>query len=103
MEKGCLVVNEEINPGKMGLKLYRGLVKPIAFYPFKEDLSCIRTLSPAAPPPNRQIASVLPVVICSAPPTGEEELNDPSSEITDTPDMTPNEVTETADKDVKAT
>ncbi|KAF8516074.1 hypothetical protein BDD12DRAFT_985043 [Trichophaea hybrida] len=91
-EKGCPVVNEEINLGEMGLKLYRGLVMPDACYPFKEDQSRIRTLSPSVPPPNRQIPSAspaqvpsalpaqvpsaLPALIFPAPPTEEEEPSD---------------------------
>ncbi|KAF8241917.1 hypothetical protein K440DRAFT_640833 [Wilcoxina mikolae CBS 423.85] len=116
LEKGCLVVNEEINLGRMGLKLYRGLVMPVAYYPFKEDQSRPRTLSASAPPPNRQIPSTLsvlipsalPVLISSTAPTEEEKLSDfdsptpseshssedSSFEILDIPDTTPDDVTE---------
>jgi hypothetical protein len=126
VEKGCPVVNEEINLGEMGLKLYRGLVMPNACYPFKEDQSRICTLSPSVPPPNRQIPSASPAQVPSAspalifpaPPTEEEEpsdleapptpsgpfsLEDPSPEILDTPDTTLDNVTEVTDKDDEAT
>ncbi|KAF8536299.1 hypothetical protein BDD12DRAFT_982821 [Trichophaea hybrida] len=65
---------------------------PDACYPFKEDQSRIRTLSPSVPPPNRQIPSAspaqvpsaspaqvpsaLPALIFPAPPTEEEEPSD---------------------------
>ncbi|KAF8248564.1 hypothetical protein K440DRAFT_642215 [Wilcoxina mikolae CBS 423.85] len=68
LEKGCPLVNEEISLGKMGLKLYRGLVMPVAYYPFKKDQSRTRTLSPSAPPPNHQIPSASPVLIPSVSP-----------------------------------
>ncbi|KAF8509029.1 hypothetical protein BDD12DRAFT_811123 [Trichophaea hybrida] len=80
----CPVVNEEIHLGKMGLKLYRGLVMPIAFFSFKEDHSHLHTLSPSAPPPNRLIASTSAVLIFSTRLTKEEEPSDPSPEIPDT-------------------
>ncbi|KAF8243478.1 hypothetical protein K440DRAFT_668652 [Wilcoxina mikolae CBS 423.85] len=114
LEKGCSVVNdsEEINLRKLGLKLYRGLVMPVAYYPFKEDQSRTHTLSPSAPPPNRQIPSALPILISSTPPTEEEEkLSDfevptpseslssenSSPKIPDIPDTTPDDVTEVVD------
>ncbi|KAF8250584.1 hypothetical protein K440DRAFT_639102 [Wilcoxina mikolae CBS 423.85] len=121
--KGCPVVNKELNLGKIGLKLYQGLVMPVAYYPFKEDQSRTRTLSPSAPPPNHQIpsaSSVLipsasPVLIASALPTEEEEeeeklsdfetltpseslsSEDSSPEISDIPDTTPDVVTKVVD------
>ncbi|KAF8254205.1 hypothetical protein K440DRAFT_635708 [Wilcoxina mikolae CBS 423.85] len=111
LEKGCPVVNEEINMGKTGLKLYRGLVIPIAYYPFKADQSRTRTLSSSAPPPNCKIPSALPFLISSAPPTKEEKLSDfvvpthseslssedSSPEIPDIPDMTSEDDTEVID------
>ncbi|KAF8243729.1 hypothetical protein K440DRAFT_636810 [Wilcoxina mikolae CBS 423.85] len=106
LEKECPVVNEEINLEKMGLKLYRGLVMPVAYYPFKEDQSRIRTLSPSALPPNRQIPYSSPVLISSAPPTEEEEkLSDfeaPTPIVDDVTEVV-DDVTEVVDEDNEAT
>ncbi|KAF8243626.1 hypothetical protein K440DRAFT_637216 [Wilcoxina mikolae CBS 423.85] len=85
---------------------------PVAYYLFKDDQSRPRTLSPSAPPPNRQIPSVSPVLISSALPTDEEKLIDvealtpskslssenSSTEIFNIPDMTPDNVTEVVDE-----
>ncbi|KAF8539861.1 hypothetical protein BDD12DRAFT_881578 [Trichophaea hybrida] len=124
--KGCPVVNEVINLGEMGLKLYRVLVMPNTCYQFKEDQIRIRTLSPSVPPPNPQIPSASPALFPSAspalifpaPPTEEEapsdlaalptqsgpcSLDDQSPEILDTPDTTLDNVNQVTDKDDKAT
>ncbi|KAF8241920.1 hypothetical protein K440DRAFT_640836 [Wilcoxina mikolae CBS 423.85] len=117
LEKGCPVVNEEINLRRMGLKLYRGLVMPVAYYPFKEDKSHPRTLLPSAPTPNCQIPSASPVLISSTPPTEEEKLSnfealtpseslsleDSSPEIPGIPDTTVNDVTKVDDEHDEAT
>jgi hypothetical protein len=117
VEKGCPVTNEEINLRKMGLKLYRGLVMPIACYPFKEDQNRLRTLSPSAPSLNCQILSASPALIFSTPPTEEEQLSgletltpsEPlplegrSPKIPDTPDVTPDNDTGVVDTDDEAT
>ncbi|KAF8248412.1 hypothetical protein K440DRAFT_642596 [Wilcoxina mikolae CBS 423.85] len=95
----------------MGLKLYRGLVKPVAYYPFKEDQRRTRTLSLSAPPPNCQIPSVWPVLTSFTPPTEEEKLSDfetptasesfssedSSPKVPDIADTTPEDVTEVVD------
>jgi hypothetical protein len=117
--KGCLVTNQEINLRKMGLKLYRGLVMPIACYPFKEDQSRLCTLSPSVPPVNCQVPSASPALIFSPPPTEEEELSgletptpseplsleglSPEISWADTPDATPDDDTRVVDKDDEVT
>ncbi|KAF8247153.1 hypothetical protein K440DRAFT_644172 [Wilcoxina mikolae CBS 423.85] len=85
--------NEEINLGKMGLKLHRELVMPVAYYPCKEDQSCTCRLSPSAPLPNRQIPSASPVQISSAPSTEEDSF----PRILHTPDTTLDDITEVID------
>ncbi|KAF8241544.1 hypothetical protein K440DRAFT_642019 [Wilcoxina mikolae CBS 423.85] len=89
LEKGCPIVNEEINLDKMGLKLYQGLVILVAYYPCEENQSRTRILSLSAPPPNCQIPSASPVLISSARPTEK----DSSPEISDIPETTVDDVT----------
>ncbi|KAF8241224.1 hypothetical protein K440DRAFT_646639 [Wilcoxina mikolae CBS 423.85] len=92
-EKGCPVVNQEINLEIMGSKLYRGVVMPVAYYLFLEEQCCTRTHSLSAPPPNHLIPSALIVLISSAEPTEE----DSTPKIPDIPDTTLNDVTEVVD------